>query len=51
MIRPSELLACHLGDEFETDACDRPADMTWSEHFLPVYEGQHLHAYCEPLHE
>ncbi|KAI0298852.1 putative cytochrome P450 [Russula brevipes] len=26
----------------------RPADLTWSEHFLPLFEGQHLHAYCEP---
>jgi len=29
----------------------RPADLTWSEHFLPLYEGQHLHAYCQPRHE
>jgi len=29
----------------------RPADLTWSEHFLAVYEGQHLHAYCKPRQE
>ena len=33
------------------DACDRRADLRWSEHFLPVFEGQHLHAYCDPLSE
>jgi hypothetical protein len=27
------------------------ADLTWSEHFLPVFEGQHLHAYCDPRSE
>jgi hypothetical protein len=26
----------------------KPADLRWSEHFLPVFEGQHLHAYCIP---
>jgi hypothetical protein len=30
---------------------DRPADLTWSEHFLPHFEGQHLHAYCDPRSE
>ncbi|KAI9507510.1 cytochrome P450 [Russula earlei] len=29
----------------------KPADLTWSEHFLPLFEGQHLHAYCEPQYE
>ena len=29
-------------------ACDRPADLTWSEHFLPLFERQHLRAYCDP---
>ena len=33
------------------DACDRRAELTWSEHFLPIYEGQHLHAYCDPWSE
>ncbi|KAH9960414.1 putative cytochrome P450 [Russula dissimulans] len=27
---------------------ERPADLTWSEHYLPLFEGQHLRAYCEP---
>ncbi|KAH9998261.1 cytochrome P450 [Russula vinacea] len=27
------------------------ADLTWSEHFLPLFEGQHLHAYCDPRSE
>ncbi|KAF8270910.1 cytochrome P450 [Lactarius quietus] len=27
----------------------KPADLIWSEHFLPVFKGQHLHAYCDPL--
>ncbi|KAH8982802.1 cytochrome P450 [Lactarius akahatsu] len=27
----------------------KPADLKWSEHFLPLFEGQHLHAYCDPL--
>ncbi|KAI0306858.1 putative P450 monooxygenase [Multifurca ochricompacta] len=30
---------------------DRLADLKWSEHFLPLFEGQHLHAYCKPLDE
>ncbi|KAI0277341.1 putative cytochrome P450 [Russula aff. rugulosa BPL654] len=29
----------------------KPADLSWSEHFLPLFEGQHLHAYCIPLSE
>ncbi|KAI0250004.1 putative P450 monooxygenase [Lactifluus subvellereus] len=29
----------------------RPADLKWSEHYLPLFEGQHLHAYCHPRHE
>ncbi|KAH9002465.1 cytochrome P450 [Lactarius hatsudake] len=29
----------------------KPADLKWSEHFLPLFEGQHLHAYCDPLDE
>jgi hypothetical protein len=33
------------------DGCDRPADLSWSEHFLAVYEGHHLHAYCIPRSE
>ncbi|KAH9062299.1 putative cytochrome P450 [Lactarius vividus] len=28
---------------------EKPADLKWSEHFLPLFEGQHLHAYCDPL--
>ncbi|KAI9434304.1 cytochrome P450 [Lactarius indigo] len=28
-----------------------PADLKWSEHFLPIFEGQHLHAYCDPVDE
>jgi cytochrome P450 len=27
------------------------ADLTWSEHFLPLFKGQHLHAYCDPRSE
>jgi len=27
------------------------ADLTWSEHYLPLFEGQHLHAYCDPRPE
>ncbi|KAI9467344.1 putative cytochrome P450 [Lactarius psammicola] len=27
----------------------KPANLKWSEHFLPLFEGQHLHAYCDPL--
>ncbi|KAF8488488.1 cytochrome P450 [Russula emetica] len=26
----------------------KPADLTWSEHYLPLFEGQHLLAYCDP---
>jgi len=29
----------------------KPADLRWSEHFLPLFEGQHLHAYCDPRDE
>ncbi|KAI0277339.1 cytochrome P450 [Russula aff. rugulosa BPL654] len=29
----------------------KPADLRWSEHFLPVFEGQHLRAYCIPRSE
>lgn len=29
----------------------KPADLKWSEHFLPLFEGQHLHAYCDPCSE
>ncbi|KAI9434338.1 putative cytochrome P450 [Lactarius indigo] len=29
----------------------KPADLKWSEHFLPIFEGQHLHAYCDPVDE
>ncbi|KAI0277342.1 cytochrome P450 [Russula aff. rugulosa BPL654] len=29
----------------------KPADLSWSEHFLPFFKGQHLHAYCIPLSE
>jgi len=29
----------------------KPADLTYTEHFLPYYEGQHLHAYCVPRSE
>ncbi|KAI0277336.1 cytochrome P450 [Russula aff. rugulosa BPL654] len=29
----------------------KPADLKWSEHFLPLFEGQHLHAYCDPRSE
>jgi cytochrome P450 len=29
----------------------KPADLIWSEHFLPLFEGQHLHAYCDPINE
>lgn len=29
----------------------KPADLIWSEHFLPLFKGQHLHAYCDPLDE
>lgn len=29
----------------------KPADLVWSEHFLPLFEGQHLHAYCDPRDE
>jgi len=27
------------------------ADLRWSEHFAPVFEGQHLRAYCVPRSE
>lgn len=27
------------------------ADLTWSEYFAPVFEGQHLRAYCVPRSE
>jgi len=29
----------------------KPADLKWSEHFLPLFKGQHLHAYCDPRSE
>jgi len=46
-----ELYFCfaHLFRRFDVrEDLERPADLTWSEHFLPLFEGQHLHAYCEP---
>jgi len=30
---------------------NKSADLRWSEHFVPLFEGQHLHAYCVPLSE
>jgi len=42
----------HLFRRFDVRADEaRPADLKWSEHFLPLFEGQHLHAYCDPRHE
>jgi len=29
----------------------KPGDLRYSEHFLPLFEGQHLHAYCKPRTE
>ncbi|KAI9508110.1 cytochrome P450 [Russula earlei] len=49
-----ELYLClaHLFRRFDVrDDPARPADLTWSEHFLPLFEGQHLHAYCKPRDE
>jgi len=46
-----ELFFCfsHLFRRFDVrEDLARPADLTWSEHFLAIFEGQHLHAYCEP---
>ncbi|KAF8488483.1 putative P450 monooxygenase [Russula emetica] len=33
------------------DDAAKPADLKWSEHCLPLFEGQHLHAYCIPRSE
>lgn len=27
---------------------NRPADLRWSEHFVPLFERQYLHAFCVP---
>ncbi|KAI0291106.1 putative cytochrome P450 [Russula brevipes] len=32
-----------------TEDLSRPADLRFTEHGLPLFEGQHLHAYCKPL--
>jgi len=29
----------------------KPGDLRYSEHFLPLFKGQHLHAYCKPRNE
>lgn len=44
------LTLAHLFRHFDVRADQaKPADLIWSEHFLPLFKGQHLHAYCEPL--
>ncbi|KAF8488493.1 putative cytochrome P450 [Russula emetica] len=30
---------------------NKPADLRWSEHFVPLFKGQHLYAYCVPRSE
>ncbi|KAH9042852.1 cytochrome P450 [Lactarius hengduanensis] len=46
------LTLAYLFRRFEVRAdLAKPADLKWSEHFLPLFEGQHLHAYCDPLDE
>ncbi|KAH9979104.1 cytochrome P450 [Lactifluus volemus] len=46
------LVLAHLFRRFDVRPdVTRPADLIWSEHFLPVFEGEHLHAYCYPRHE
>jgi len=46
------LALAHLFRRFDVrEDPTRPAELTWSEHFLPLFEGQHLHAYCKPRHE
>ena len=29
-------------------ALERPASLDIKEHFVPLFTGEHLHAYCKP---